>query len=376
MIVRVGPIALVLGLLAGFVSAETVQRRGGGEPITAVEIEVRPEGLYVVRANGTPQIVPWDMVQSIEEIQDPVALKAWELKQPMAEDLWRARTRLQRGDGRLAEPLFEAYFENLRSDGADSELSLIVAEGLLRSRLSAGEIEAAIPSALETIRLRRAGVTTDRYLGLPEVLDERIWLVPTLPPVPTDRAALLALPESLAPWIQDEDKYIAALARAYSSMSRESKVAEVKSGNSGVQVVQTAIDTLADDAKVRTAAIRTLNSLAEQPDAPDFVSAWKHWFNARSMMLEEDVDLDIALIELLHIPAIYRRDQPALAARAVACAADTLQTAGRDAEAALLQRELFVSQADVRPALALETEQPTTQQYESESDEDDLSENQ
>jgi hypothetical protein len=360
-----------VGLLvfAGVAGAETIHRRGGGEPISAVSIELHPEGVRAIRASGASQLISWDMVRAIEDIDDVSTRNAWTRMQPMSEDLWRARTRLQRGDGRLAGPLFETYFDSIRTNGADTEMALIVAEGLLRSRLASGALETALPSALETIRLRRAGVQTDRYLGLPEVVDERLWVVPTLPPIASDPSALMALPQTLAPWMQGEDAHVAALASAYASMSGRAHLG-ADATSEGAAVVRTSLDTLSRDAEVRAQARAHLEVLADQDEAPVFIDAWRRWFVAQSNLLEDDVDLDLALIQLLHLPAIHKHSDPALASRAVASAADILEAAGRISEAGLLRRELHVSQADVRPALLPEKSAPTNNQLEPESDED------
>lgn len=370
---RMTLVLLLCLLSAPVVASETVFRRGGGDPISATSIDVRPEGLFVVRASGASQLIPWDMVQSIEGIQDATTQSAWEKVQPMSEDLWRARTRLQRGDGRLAEPLFERHFDSMRAQGVDSEIALVVAEGLLRSRLASGALEKALPSALETIRLRRAGVTTDRYLSLPGVLDEQLWLVPRLPPIATDRAAFAALPEALRPWMESNDEYVSALASVYASMTNRA-LCPVETSNSGIAFVRAALDALSSDESMRTKGTRMLHEFALEENAPEFMDAWRCWFNARAMMLENNADLDAALIELLHIPAIYMSLDPALSARAVALAADVLEASGRATESQLLRRELFVAQADVRPALLIEDQQNPSNEIESGSDTSDVPE--
>lgn len=373
MIIRVTLTLLLFFMCASIAMSETVMRRGGGESISAMKIEIRPEGLFVVRASGASQLIPWDMVQSIEGIQDAANEAAWNRTQPMAEDLWRARTRLQRGDGRLAEPLFEKHFEAIRTQAGGSELSLVVAEGLLRSRLASGALETALPCALETIRLRRAGVKTERYLGLPEIIDEQLWLVPRLPPIATDRSALLALPQTLSPWMESQDAYVSALAHGYASMSDRS-LAPNESSSSAIAFVRAALDALSTDEVVRKGALKVLTDFSSEQEAPEYIDAWRRWFSARSMMLQDNVDLDTALIELLHIPAIYMATDPALAARAVALAADVLEASGRGTEAQLLRRELYVAQADVRPALLLDLSQSPNNVNESESDENDVPE--
>lgn len=350
-------LAVASGVPGALAPAETVHRRGGNDSITADRITMRSDGVHAVRASGAEYVVPWDMVKSIEQIDDPTVQEAWLRYQPMAEELWRARSRLQRGDARLAEPLFERHFEQAALDGGDSELALIVAEGLLRSRLSRGAIESALPAALETIRLRRAGVSTDRYQMLPVVVDERFWLVPALPPVITDRAKVAALGEMLAPWLESEDSYVRALASGYAALDGASGSVTEGGSGPGLALIGAALDATSPEADLRAEARETLQATVEAEDAPDWIDAWRRWYSARSMLMEQDPDIDIALIELLHIPAIHGGRSPALAARAVALAAETLEREKRFSEAALLRREQLVSQADVAPAIVLVDEQ-------------------
>lgn len=347
-------LAAVVGisLLGASSHAETIYRRGGIEPISANRISLLPDGVHAMRASGAVYIVPWDMVKSIEGIEDLTVEETWLEYQPMAEELWRARSRLQRGDARLAEPLFERYFDTVSLNSDGSELALIVAEGLLRSRLSSGSIESALPPALEMIRLRRKGISTDRFEMLPSVLDESYWLVPALPPMVTDPTKVAVLHEQLAPWMESEDAYVRALASGYASLGGQAKLSEGGSG-SGLALVGAALESTSEDADTRADAREALEVSSEAEDAPAWIDAWRRWFAARSLLMEPSPDVDIALIELLHIPAVHGGRSPALASRAVALAAETLERADRVLEANLLRREQLVSQADVAPAISL-----------------------
>ena len=330
--------------------AETVHRRDGSDPLTAARLSFELEGVSCTRDSGATILVPWDRVRSIEGIKDPSLREAWAIQKPISEELWRARTRVQRGDARLAEPLFERHFDRMMSSSEDSELRLIVAEGLLRVRLARGAIEGALPAALETIRLRRAGVTTDRYEGLPDIIDERFWLVPALPPITTNQVQTELLAERLEPWLGAIDPFVRALASGYASRSGAPKSADAASGV-GLGVLGCALESLDPEAEIRDQARDRLVGLASTEGAPAWLDAWSRWFRGRSLLIEPEPDIDLALIELLHLPARHLEGSPALASRAVALAADVLEEQGRLPEAALLRRELLVSQANVPPAL-------------------------
>ena len=351
----------MLAFIGGFcllatdaLDAETVQRRDGLDPLIAAQVDFRVDGVQCTRESGATMLIPWDRVRSIDDIKDPSLREAWVIQQPIAEQLWRARARVQRGDSRLAEPLFELHFDRMMSDLDDSELRLIVAEGLLRVRLARGAIEEALPAALETIRLRRAGVTTDRYQSLPDIIDERFWLIPALPPITTDRMQTQRLPERLRPWIDSADPYVRALATGYASRSGSARSSEGASGV-GLGVMGAALDSLESEPAVRQQARDRLVGFADEDGAPDWLDAWSRWFKGRSLLIDSGTDIDPALLELLHLPAQHLEESPALASRAVALAADVLEEADRLSEASLLRRELLVSQANVPPALHIES---------------------
>ena len=359
---RLLPVLVCLGsglLPLARIDAQMVERRGGIEPIEAANIGFLPHGLRVIQENGASQLIVWDLVRSIEGLTDPSELEAWENYRQLADDLWRARARVQRGDARLAEPLLEPYFDQAIELEKDAELRLIIAEALLRVRLARGAVEEAVPMALETIRLRRAGVVTDRFEGLDPVVDESLWLVPALPPLSTDANRVRALSRILEPWLDPErlgdDPHVRGLAAAHLSLAGEATDPLGEDSTPGLEFIRAALEASSSDPAVRDAARVRLAAAADAENAPAWLGAWRRWFTACSLLREQDVELDVALIELLHVPALHVARNPALAARAVALAADVLERAGRSTEADSLRRELLISQVAVRPALGPDT---------------------
>ena len=350
--------ALNAALMAGWfqmtsvVSAETIHLRGGDDSIESTTFDLRDDGIHLLAAGSetgeVSRVIPWDMVREIDGISAPSIRDAWEKYRPVALELWRARSRLQRGDARLAELLFERHFEQLAGGDAASELDLIIAEGLLRVRLARGAVEEALAPALETIRLRRAGISTDRYDELPDVIDEQLWLVPELPPIRTDLRMIDLLPDLLRPWSESEDPHVRALAEGYAGPT---DTLLVEDAGTGVLLLAAAREAIAIDPVVRQKGRAQLSSLATMQDAPPWVDAWSRWFTARSLSLESDADVDDILIELLHIPARHASRCPALASRAIIHATEILDEAGRFPEANMLRRELLVSHASVVPAI-------------------------
>ena len=304
--------------------------------------------------SSTGRLIPWDQVRLIDGIEDPVLAADWARWQPVADDLWRARSRLQRGDRARSEPLFERHFDRIIADPAGSELALIVAEGLLRSRLRSGAIEALLPAALETVRLRRAGFSTDRYQDLPAVLDEEFWLVPRLAPIPTrtdlDGSSMRRLLER---WIDDPDPVVAGIARAYAMMHDapdsfiENDLLQ-SATEPGASLLVSAVLTGSSDPDRRAIARERLDSLLA---AGGSLETWREWFIGVSELREESGSLDSALIKLLSIPAVHLHRDPALAIRAISISADALEHADRADEAEVLRRELDRLDFEVAPAL-------------------------
>lgn len=152
--------AILLGLGASALAAPppapievTLERRGQERAETVDVLRWDRDGLEVRRAasNGSNAFVRWDEVRSVDGMPSE-SLEA----QRLGERLWRACTRLERGDFALAAPLFEALAESFRGEGSQRER--IAIEGALRTRVRAGDAAAAILAALRAMELDRANV--------------------------------------------------------------------------------------------------------------------------------------------------------------------------------------------------------------------------
>jgi hypothetical protein len=309
-----------------------------------------PGGLEAVTSAGETRRFALDQVGRIDDMTDPILIDQWRLRQDLARDVWRARSRVQRGDPELALALFQRHFTPWTSDDRTHEFALIIAEGLLRCLLESGETEAILPAALETTRLRRAGVTTDRYDALPPVIDERFWLLPKLPPIATSASSLDRLPDELRHWQIDSDPVVSRLAELYASMARRS-VRSSGSSDLGVNLMESILGTRSVDNRVRQDALRTLDELSGLDDAPDFIAAWRAWFDATSRLAAGEVGTDPAVLSLLELPAVFQGSYPVLARRAVELAARVLSADGRDEESATLRRFLQESPRQISPVL-------------------------
>ena len=332
------------------VNAEVVHLRDGLASVDAVRVAFVPGGLEAVTSAGETRRFALDQVAGITDLTDPILIDQWRQRQDLARDVWRARSRVQRGDPELALALFQRHFTPRTSDERTHEFALIIAEGLLRCLLESGDTEAILPAALETTRLRRAGVTTDRYDALNPVIDERFWLLPKLPPIATSEPSVARLSDELRHWRIDSDPVVSRLAELYASMSRRS-VRSSESSELGVILMESILGTRSLDNRVRQDALRTLDELSALDDAPGFIAAWQMWFKATSRLASGDSDTDPVVLSLLELPAVHQGSYPLLARRAVELSARVLSAEGRDEESATLRRFLQESPRQTSPVL-------------------------
>lgn len=349
-------------LTAGAV-ADTVARRGGAPPLQGEVTGLDDEGVRLRTPLGAEQVVPWDRVREVQTQRSWPHLAA---RLERAEHLWRARSRVERGDTTMAEPLLERLFEETR--GRTGETALVVAEGLLRCRLARGEHVGAVIPALEVARLRRAGVGTMSYANLAPVLDEATQLCPVLPPVlpagPTVERLRLELSSvgqtSGAPGRGEGapvDPVIRALAQAYAAalvLSPDGSLADVASptiaveenesksvrDHPGVALLRGLLATTSGTSQDRRAARQRLE--AAELRLP-WQRAWRHFFMGASLISKEGEDAAArqrGAIELLHLPAHFASTQPWLSGLALRLVSEQLRLAGEDQDAAVLRREL------------------------------------
>ncbi|MEM7623370.1 MAG: hypothetical protein AAF235_09220 [Planctomycetota bacterium] len=144
-------------------------------------------GVWVSTADGDRRRLSWDRVRAL---RGPVAADA-EPMLAIGHDLWRARTRLERGDGINAEAGFERVLLAIDrrktgeppspfGDGA-SETESVASEGLLRCRLRRGAGLASVSPWLQLVA--SDGVNTSRFRGYLPLAPAETQLIPALPPI-------------------------------------------------------------------------------------------------------------------------------------------------------------------------------------------------
>lgn len=341
-------------------AAETVEWRGGGAagepPLVATSVEFRPEGLVAVTAEGR-RVVAWDRVR---DVRGRELTEGERQRLATAERLWRGRTRLARGDAALARVAFESVAGEFlgASPLPPSESGLIAAEGLLRTRLAAGEATGAIVASLEAARLRAAGIRTDRYASLPPVLDDATGLAPALAPAfaidasePGASEAARTAADAIAAWAAargDLEPGLRDLARGWEAALRGEAPKPTAAEAPAVRLVHAAArlaaaDSAGSDAELLAAREGLDDAVDAMPDsAAGWTAAWRAYLLGRSLVRGRDLGLrKDGVVLLLSIPARRTAETDLLSRVALGESIRALRGLGDAAGAERLERELL-----------------------------------
>jgi len=321
---------------------DLVERRGQSSAIEGTVTRVGEDGVEIATESGARHMVPWDRVRRVESERHASQIATM---MPIAESLWRARSRVERGDTLLAEALFERLFERYR--GQSNETAVVVAEGLLRCRLARGEQALAVIPALELARLRRLNLTTDAYRALPPVLDAETLLCPQLPPLLPEGPGLERLRGEA---FDTTDPVVRAMAAAYRAAPTVRRDGVVTAARPLAALDERAIDhpgaTLLD-ALVRASvasdqrAVLVDALVADAERMPSFAQPWLHVVHGLALIDDDDpAAARRGVVRLLRIPALHIRRQPWLAGSALLVAAHAEHRVGDPDAAAILRREL------------------------------------
>lgn len=322
---------------------DAIERRGSEATLTGTVQQVDDNGVTIRSDLGAVHVVPWDRIRRvITDNPDRDSMVARHLES--ATMLWRARSRVERMDMVMAEPLFERLFEQYR--GRTHETALVVAEGLLRCRLARGAHALAVLPALEVTRLRRAGVKTESYAALPPVYDEAMALCPALAPVWFESPVLRRVEQELRAYRAEGDDVTGAIAMLYAESMRRALGAADGPPQPGSWPEHEGVTLLADllacgeaDAGRRDAAREGL--LRRESSLPPFARAWARFHVGWSLLRESGVvRQQRGMLSLLHVPAAHGSSQPYLAGIALSLVAGALEQAGAREPAAMLRSEL------------------------------------
>lgn len=370
--------AVALGGAGAADAAAQVEVRGQAEPLGTAVVKVDLRGVEVQSdgAGGGTKLVSWDRVRRI------VGEKAGEgaAYADLADSVFRARTRLERGDLRGAEPLLERCYA--KQTGLAGPTGAVLAEGVLRLRLARGAQAMAVAPWLDWLDLRYKAGTKEQQswvggrISLPEVIDPATGLVGRIPPVfsMVDNAAGVRLLSEASTWTRfehadDAVRDIVAIYRAAASFEVNPgggvAVPTIKTTEDHVvmmlEMVRARIGSPTErrDARGRLAIrLATVNLAASEDAATEaanpgsgaapsgsigaaWMEAWLRAAIGRSLLRESGpTEMRQGVVEMLHVPARLADAAPELARLALAEAADALARMGDDAASATLRDEM------------------------------------
>ncbi len=185
--------------------ADVVELRGGAPAIEGDVAAVSGAGAVVrTRKGGFDQerTVPWSEVRGIRGEGLPADAARW---LDAGDSLWRARTRAERGDWRLALPEFAKAFDAWRG-APPSRDAIAAAAGLAEARWRAGDVAGAVVPCFDAIRMARAagaagaaaGAVSDSARALDaRIVDPRAPVPPFVPPFAVAPAEVSAVAQGL-----------------------------------------------------------------------------------------------------------------------------------------------------------------------------------
>ncbi len=341
--------------------ADGVQLRAGEAPPSGQIVLVDSAGVHFgpPPIEGKPlvetTVVPWDRIRSIDGTPDAAKYA------DIADQVWRARTRLERADFISAEPIFEQLFAQYKSQRGAT--AAVVAEGLLRCRLRRGAHILAIEPWLAMVRATatpRTPVLHEAWAseaGLAGVLDPATGLIPALPPIWLSWPSVDSFAKAVGPAPTQNptaaDARADALGQIYYQSARyeaglTATLPELATNDPGVNIAWQIVQSRIGAPEQREAARKQLRDrLQARPPAgppPPWLEAWCRAAIGRSLIREDGTEQKQAgIIELLNIPARFSRAHPYLSGLALAEASSTLRALGDHEGADVLARELAAS---------------------------------
>lgn len=320
----------------------TLTLRGAGAAPGATVVRVDADGVLIRWPDRSPatQVLSLDQVRSVPADE----LDAWEAVAPTADSLWRAVSRIERGDLASAEPILERLFQIYRDrPGATGR---VVAEGLLRCRLARHAHAGAIDPWIAFLSCGGSGQTADdrdaALIGPSTTLNSRnLRLFAALPPIWSQGAATRSvaesiesspLPETVHPAVRHL-RSLYATAAAFESDGIEREITIQSGGDPVLTFIREIVASRVGAESTRVPARESLRRRLTQ-EAPGWLHAWCRVAIARSLLREPEIEEQRrAIIELVAVHAYHASDSPYLAGLALADAARASEAIG-DAKAA------------------------------------------
>lgn len=321
-----------------------VELRGGAFIEDAV-VGVSPAGVEVRPAEGAPRTLGWDRVKRVAGDFEGDA-RAFER---LADDLWRAASRLERGDVAMAAPIFDRLWDAALANEADPHTvhgvrlvgptGLAIARGAAAVRVSQGRLPEAVEPWAASVALRRS-------LAGDAAADDGL-LDPALPPVFVQSVATEKLARATPPAVVASDPLASALFDAYRAAAAGAcgervEVASQRDADAPAEVafVRDIVAAQYGDDQQRSGVASRLREVVRQREG-EWREAWaRAGLGIDAVRHGEGRDRLAGALDLLHLPARFSSTQPYLAGLGLAWAAVALDAERDGAHAADLRDEL------------------------------------
>jgi hypothetical protein len=325
----------VLVLVAASVAVDTIHLRGGEAGVLGEIKTIDGSGIRIQSPDGMTQMIPWDRIKEIDA-PDHEALAATYAVRAMK--LFRARSRVDRGDFAMAEPIFAELFRPEAT--AATETNLVIAQGLLRCRLARGANAQAVVPLLQTMQWRRAGVTTVGDETAAAVIDPETVASPFVPPVFISGPATQVLQQALNDLNAGSELAVARWRDLYqyALSPHGGPLVPPKDADPIAWDMVASIDA---DPGVRSAARARLEAALKRDDLPPWQTTWAEFAMGRSLLHEPSQrQRQRGMLHAATVVATATGTQPFLAGLALDMMAEYEAAQGRQETAAWLEREL------------------------------------
>jgi hypothetical protein len=337
---------LALCASAGIAQTESsLTLRGGATAPDGELTDCSIEGVVVASPVTGEVIIGWDRVRAVTgEHADQAGAFL-----DVADQLWRAVSRLERGDIPASEPLLEGLFATYRNRSGPTAAA--VSGGLLRCRLERGAHTLAVDAWLSWLHAtaRDDGPTWfDHAAGVDPVLpvaDQETGLLPGLPPIWLDLPSVRVFgnaPPSVSQF-GDREQALAELYRHAARAQRGARepMPRLTNPDPAVRLVWDLVAAQSRNDPERATGRKAIEvRLRKEPVG--WLDAWLRVGLGRSLLLEaEPVQRQRGVIELLRVHVTHQRDSAYLSGLALADAAVALAELGEEPGASRLRQELL-----------------------------------
>jgi hypothetical protein len=329
-------------------SAERLlHRRDGAAPLVVERVAATADGVQAtVISSGLPreQLVEWERIAEIDPGPRGILEPGVEKGIANGTLLWRGRTRLERGDARLARAAFEAAIEaqaSFRTRAASMAL-----EGLVRSSIALGKSDEVLGEAALLAEFGAVDDAPFRFEQFGALVDPETGLLTAVPPIggAEDLSRMLEWFRRVPTTDASQASRRNLLSRLMARSGPPEERPETLGAGDRLLFHLTELD--ADDSAIRERARRHL--LEGIRDFPRWKASWVRFFIGRAA-LAHDADPDRRMrgvLDLVHVLAFETAAPPVLRRESLRLAVTALRELGREESAATLESIMFAEHPD------------------------------